>query len=210
MPKPKKNKPAEKGNHLLAQFGGFFGSTGSGKSHALLEKYREWRAVDQLQTLVWSPKELHDQYARHLRCQAYTNIHLFVKAARQGRDVVFVPSLNREVYEPRFDLFNRLAWELTPCFMIVDELHTITRATGGVPAWHYNTTMGRAQGVRILAGSQRLVLVDKDFYGAISSAWCGAQNFEDDAKASAKLVLSTHQEIMALSVSRHEAKTRSM
>lgn len=203
----KKSKPAQ-GNHLAAQFGGFFGKTGSGKSHSMWEKHLEWQAADQLQTLVWSPKEIHDKYAKKLRCKAYSDMHQLVRAARQGRDVVFVPSLNREVDEPLFNLFNRLAWALTPCCLMVDELHTITRATGGVPAWHYNTTMGRGQGLRILASSQRPAHVDKDFYGAISYAWCGAQNFEDDAKSAARLVLHTHQEILALT--EHDAFTRSM
>jgi hypothetical protein len=208
MAKPRRKKPVEKGNHLLPEFGGFFGKTGSGKSHAMWKKYLEWQALDKRQTLVWSPKEPQDDYAKLLHCKAYNNMHELVKAARQGRDVVFVPSLNREVDEPLFNLFNRLAWALTPCCMMVDELHTITRATGGVPAWHYNTTMGRGAGLRVLASSQRPAHVDKDFFGAISYAWCGAQQFEDDAKTTARLVLCTPLEI--LSLTGHDAKTRSM
>lgn len=198
-----------KGNQRKPQFAGFFGKTGSGKSHALWEKFLEWQADEKRQALVWSPKEFDahghplDDYAGRLNCRACRNIQDFVKEASKGKDVVFVPSMNRKHDEEDFGIFNRLAMALTPCRIIVDELHTVTRATGGVPAWHISTTTGRASGLSVLGSSQRPAHVDKDFFNALTYAWCGAQNFEEDAKVTARLVLAKASDILLLSGHNH-------
>ena len=203
-----KKKQPPKGNHLAAEFACFFGKTGSGKSHAMWLKHVELQAVDRRQVLCWSPKERHDNYAKRLRCKAYGSIVEVVRAAKQGRDVVYIPTLDREREEPVFDLFNRLAFAISPCEMIVEELHTITRPTGGVPSWHTTTTMGRGDGLRVLASSQRPAHVDKDFYGALSYAHVGALLFEEDAKTASKLVLVRPDEILRLEG--YSAITRTM
>ena len=46
---PHKLRP--KGNELEAQFGGFFGKMGSGKSYAMWIKHVEWQKQEQLQVL---------------------------------------------------------------------------------------------------------------------------------------------------------------
>jgi hypothetical protein len=216
MPPKRKATPprrsAAKGNHLAAEFAGFFGKTGSGKSHAMWLKHEEWQRLDHRQVLCWSPKERHDNYAKRLRCKAYADFKQAVIAARSGANVVYVPTLNRAIEEPKFDIFNRLALRLAQlnprCVMLVEELHTITKPTGGVPSWHVTTTMGRADGLRVLASSQRPAHVDKDFYGALSYAHCGALLFEEDARTASKLVLCTPQEI--LSLQGFDSRTRSM
>jgi len=203
---PRQKKPTKTGNHLAPEFAGFFGKTGSGKSTALWEKFTEWRGTKQV--LVWSPKELQDDYAKRLRCKAYRDMHTLVKAARAGKNVVFASSLNRADDEQKFDLFNRLALNLAPCIVIVDELHTVTKPTGGVPGWRNNTLIGRASGLSVLAASPRPAHVDKDFFGALSYVWVGCQLYPEDAKAVSGLVLKKPEEIMHLSG--HNAFTRSM
>lgn len=186
------------------QFGGFFGRSGSGKSHALWLKYQEWHAAWPRQTLVFSPKEFDaqgkplDNYHGKIKCKWFRDIHQFVKEARTGRHAVFVPSLDRKTDERDFDLFYRLAMALSPVITIPEELHTVTRPSGGPPAWRIANTIGRGCGLAILGSSQRPAHVDKDFFGGLSYAWCGAQNYEEDAKETAKLVLVTPADILQL------------
>lgn len=200
-------KPPKQGNQLAADFAAFFGKTGSGKSYALLKKYREWQRKKKRQVIAWSPKEPLDNYASALKCQAYTEMAQFVKAVRAGRNAVFTPPLDRVAAEPAFDLFCRLAFAVAPLIVIVEEMHTITRPTGGVPYWHKITQMGRGYGVAVLGASQRPAHVDKDFFGALSYAHCGTLLYVEDAKTAAGLLLCHHSEIMALSGYQYKSRT---
>lgn len=211
QPKKPPHKPpsrAKKGNLRAAEFAAFFGKTGSGKSYAMLKYHEEMQRKDRRQVIAWSPKERHDNYARVLRCKAYASMPDFVRAVRTGADAVFIPTLDRAAAEPLFDLFCRLAFAIAPVAVLIEELHTVTRPTGGVPMWHQVTTMGRGDGIRVLAASQRPAHVDKDFFGALSYVHCGAMLYEEDAKTAANLVLCHRSEIMALSG--YQSKTRTM
>lgn len=204
----------ESGNALLPEFALFVGKTGSGKSYAMWEKYLEWQAADPKQTLVWSPKERHDDYAGRLHCKAYTIPVEFVRAVIAGKHAVFVPTGARDENENVFDLFFcRLAMKLAvdkkqPTCLLVDEIHTVTRPNGGTQWWEELVRMGRGDGIRFLASSQRPVDVDKNFFNALSYAHVGALAYEEDAKTSAKLVRCTTAEILVLTG--FDAKTRSM
>lgn len=213
MQKKKPTQPSKptSGNHNKPEIFGFFGSTGSGKTHALREQFE---SMDKRQTLVWSPKEVDkdgnalDDYAGWLKCARYTNIAEVVIAVRNGLDVVYVPRLDRDRDTEEFDLFCELAMSRTPCTFIPEELHTVTKPNGGTPNWKIANLMGRASGLRIMASSQRPASIDKDFFSGISHAWCGRQNFEDDAKTTAKLVLAKPEQILQLK--EREALTRVM
>jgi hypothetical protein len=200
-----------KGNHLKPEVFGFFGSPGSGKSHALWQTHL---SLKKLQTLAWSPKELDskgnplDDYAGRLKCKRFTNFQEFVRESRSGRDAVFIPTRNRETDKAMFKIFCRLCLALAPVEMIVEEVQTVTDSSGGCVEWSDATLIGRGEGLRILVSSQRPANVDKDFYTAISGAWCGRQNFIEDAKTTANLVLRKYQEIMALP--EHTGLTRTM
>jgi len=211
--KPRR-KPAAKGNQLLPEFALFVGKTGSGKSYAMWNKYQEWNARDPKQTLVWSPKERHDNYAMRLRCKAHTVPAEFVRDVIAGKHAVFVPSGSRTENEKIFDLFYcRLAMKLAieqkrPTCLLVDEIHTVTRPNGGTQWWDELVRMGRGDGIRFLASTPRPIDVDKGFFGALSYAHVASLQYEEDAKTCAKLVLCSMAEVMALTG--YEAKTRSM
>lgn len=204
-------KKLTKGNHLKPEVFGFFGSPGSGKSHALWECHL---SLPKRQTLAWSPKELDskgdplDDYAGRLKCKRFTDFQMFVREARTGRDAVFVPTRIRELDEAMFRIFCKLCLRLAPIEMIVEEVQTVTKSNGGCTEWSDATLIGRGEGLRILVSSQRPANVDKDFFTAISVAWCGRQNFIEDAKTTANLVLRKYTEIMALP--EHTGLTRSM
>lgn len=209
-PTKQPSKPTS-GNHNEAEIFGFFGSTGSGKTHALRTQLE---SMDKRQTLVWSPKELDkdglplDDYAGWLKCARYTNLPELRIAMRNGLDVVYIPRLDRDRDTEEFDFFCELAMDRTPCTFIVEEAHTVTKPNGGTPNWKIANLMGRASGLRILVSSQRPAGIDKEFYSGISHAWCGRQNFEDDAKTTAKLVLAKPEQILQLK--QREALTRVM
>lgn len=196
------------GNQLEAEFGGFFGKQGSGKSHAMWLKHLEWQKKRRLQVLCWSPKEAHDNYAVRLKCKAYTDMAELVRAARHGRNVVYIPSCDRDRDWPEFDLFNRLAHALAPCELLVDELSFVTSAQGGTKAWSLTCRIKRADGVRVLASTQRPAHVDKEFYGGLTYAHVGALNYPEDAKTAATLVRAKPDDVFALTG--YQALTRTM
>lgn len=159
------------------------GASGTGKSSYikgnLLKKFRR--------LLVWSPLEETDKYAEFCGGVVTGKISELVRLVK-GKDkaIVFVPVGNDREVKKLFDLFCRIAWEMTNCTVLVEELSHVTMPSWAPPAWKKLSTGGRHKGLTIIGVSQRPANIDKDFLGNCTEIRCYRMNYENDAVVMAK------------------------
>lgn len=188
------------GNQLAARFIAILGVTGCGKTHLLrrlLAKKRRRR------TLIWSPKEVLDNYAA-----LYEGSHVvttlaearaIIRAAGRGAfHVVFRPRRNRKDDTAMFSTLCKIAMDARDLTFMVDELHTVTLPSWAPDGWSELNFMGRGFGVEVFGMSQRPASVDKDFMGSLSQIYVGRLPNPDDQKACARILGIQQEEVAAL------------
>jgi hypothetical protein len=122
-----------------------------------------------------------------------------VKAAGKGPfHIVFWPRLNRKVDEAHFNAVCKIAMLARNTCVIADEIHTVTKPSWAPDGWSELVMMGRGYGVEIFGLSQRPASMDKDFLGNCSEVWTGRLAYAEDAKAVAKTLRTTPDEILNL------------
>lgn len=177
------------------------GASGCGKSTWLRKRLGNKK---RRRTFFWSPKEKKDDYASFypgsVICRTAEEVRQLLKAAgpRGEFHIVFWPTLVRKVDELHFDVCCRMLLAVENVAVIVDELHTVTRATHASDGWSQLVMLGRASGVEIYGMSQRPAGVDKNFMGNASLTRTGRLNFPDDAASVAKSIGVKASDILAL------------
>lgn len=188
-----------KGNAHAARVVAIMGSTGSGKTQylrALLGKKRRRR------TIIWSPKEDIDNYSGLYGGTVVTTAGealALLKAAGTGTvHIVFKPRLVRSIDEAQFDAVCKMAMLARNITFVVDELHTVTRPSSAPDGWRKLVMMGRGYGAEVYGLSQRPASVDKDFFGNLSTMHARRMAYGEDAKAVARALSVSPQEVQAL------------
>jgi hypothetical protein len=192
---------ADKGNANVAKVYACMGATGCGKSTWLRSRLATKK---RRRTIFWSPKEAVDNYAAFypgtIICRTSTEVLTTIQAAGAKGEfhIVFWPTLNRKVDEKQFHVVCKIALAARNVTMVVDELHTVTRASWAPDGWSELVMMGRGFGAELFGMSQRPAGVDKDFMGNASLTRTGRLNFPADAEAVAKSLGVKPAEVLAL------------
>lgn len=190
------------GNAQEAQFTAIMGTTGCGKTTELKKRLGMKKRP---RTLIWSPKEVLDNYADFYPGSLVTSSVLqvlqAVKAAgkKGGYHVVFVPTLNQKKDMALFDVFCQIALASCKLTMVVEELHSVTQPSNAPDGWRKVNFMGRGFGVHVFGLSQRPASVDKAFMGSLSYVHCGRLPHPPDRAAMAEIIGVDKKEISELS-----------
>lgn len=176
------------GNDNAARVVGIMGATGCGKSYTLRQMLKR---PARARTLIWSPKEAIDKYAKlYAGSVTVTTASAALQALKRAGagpvHIVFVPSLARDKDQALFDAVCSFAMAAGNITVIAEEVHTVTRPNRAVDGWSKLIMMGRAYGCEVFALSQRPASIDKDFFSNMSLLHVGRMNFDDDVKTCAK------------------------
>lgn len=189
------------GNQQQAHFVAIIGATGCGKTTELKKRLA---AKKRTRTLIWSPKEALDNYAKYYKGAVVTRsvsevLDIVRKAGKGGAfHVVFVPTLNQKKDMSAFDVFCKIALAAGNLTMVVEELHSVTQASNAPDGWRKINFMGRGYGVHVFGLSQRPASVDKAFMGSLSFLHVGRLPHPPDGKAVAEVMGIDRAEVAAL------------
>lgn len=195
-------KPQVKGNSLEAEFHGLIGVTGCGKTYELKKRLKKLKTS---RTLIWSPKEVIDNYAAfYPRSVVVTTvkevIEILSKAGKTGGfHIVFKSTLNQRKDTELFNVVCKALLIARNVVIVVEELHTVTTASHACDGWRHVCFMGRGFGLHVFGLSQRPASVDKAFMSSLSSLYVGRLEEEPDQKVMAKKLKVPLEEVMALS-----------
>lgn len=183
---PQGARPVNKGTANDAKIIAVIGASGVGKSSFIKADLLKPAMRSSAGLLIWSPLEKTDNYAGFCRGVTVRKVSDLVQAIKAGkRAVVYVPSGDDKSVKRQFDLFCRIAWELTGWTILVEELSRVTMPSWSPPAWRNLSTAGRHQGLTLIGVTQRPANVDKDFLGNCSEIRCYRVNYDNDAKVMA-------------------------
>jgi len=176
------------GNDQQARIYAFLGSSGCGKTTAMLKMLARPKRH---RTLVWSPKEVIDNYAGRwpgsVVVRSAMEVLNALKAAGKGElHLVFVPPIERKARERLFDATCQIALKARNLSFIAEELHTVTRASWAPDGWTELVSMGRGYGIEVMGCSQRPASMDKDFLGNCSLVRVGRLSYPEDCKTVSK------------------------
>lgn len=187
------------GNGHEAQVFAYLGSTGAGKTTAMLKDMGNPRRL-----VVWSPKEEIDDYAGRwpgtfLVQTAGELLAILKRAGEKGRfKAVIRPPVERKKAEKLFDVVCRIVMHGRNVTFIAEELHTVTRGSWAPDGWSELIMMGRGYGAAIYGCSQRPASMDKDFLGNCSRVRSGRLTYDEDCKAVAKALRVQPEEVAGL------------
>lgn len=158
----------------------FFGTSGSGKSHAIKQTIKNDKRV-----LVFDPEGEYQAEG----FKPFNRPAEFVKAVAEskGQPVRYALEANGA---KAFDIFCRVVMQAAgadkPLTCVVDELAGVTTITKAPPSWHTVLTRGRKYGVRVRAGAQSPTEIDKTLLRQRSHLWVGHMTRRDDWQYMAK------------------------
>lgn len=191
-------------NSKDANFVGILGATGCGKTTELKRQIGKLPARVKRRSLIWSPKERHDNYAGLfpgsvvVRTAAAVLEHV-KKAGKAGAfHLVFVPTLDQKKDMALFDVVCKIVLAAENVLFIAEEMHSVTTASNAPHGWRKLNFMGRASGVYVFGLSQRPASCDKAFMGSLSFLHCGRLPYPEDQKAIARAMGIQQGEIAAL------------
>ncbi|TAJ76108.1 MAG: hypothetical protein EPO42_13290 [Gallionellaceae bacterium] len=189
------------GNDRAAHFVAIIGATGCGKTTELKKRLG---AKKRPRTLIWSPKEVLDNYAALFAGSVVTRsiaevLQIVQKAGKGGFHVVFVPTLNQRTDMAAFSTFCKIALAAGNLTMVCEELHSVTQASNAPDGWRKVNFMGRGFGLDVFGLSQRPASVDKAFMGSLSFVHVGRLPHPPDQKAMAEVIGVDRSEVAALS-----------
>jgi len=175
------------------------GMTGTGKTLWLMQKLNR---PARKRLLIWSPKEIIDDYAGRFGGQIVKSTSDALEKARSAGlgafCLVFVPPGTRAKDAKLFSAFCEIARDVKNCTVIVEELHTVTQPSWAPDGWSKLCLMGRGYGVEIFALSQRPASCDKDFFGNCTLYHTGRLGYLEDAKVMARLLNVAPTDLMEL------------
>ena len=194
MPRsPRQKRPPRPLNS--ANIIGVIGASGTGKGLYCKERLRASASAPL--TLIWSPLEQTDRYAALLSAKLTGSIPALVDAIRGGsRCVVYVPKPDQVAEQ--FELFCRIVWECESCRALVEEVGRVTSPGYAPTHWRNLTTAGRHRRIELIATAQRPAHIDKDFVGNCTEVRCFRVNYEEDARAMARVLRVPFDTLMDL------------
>lgn len=183
------------GVEATAHIEAVLGASGSGKSSYVKGEVRRDKPA---RLLVFDPDAEWGEFGRQ-----FTSVQDVINAFRAaGQDgparVVFVPSPDPKTAVTQFDVICRIAFAAERLTFVVDELKLVTTPSRSPVGWGMLTGRGRKRGIRIYGLSQRPASIDKDFLGNCSFVRTGRLMYDDDAKAVARCVRTTPDELLEL------------
>lgn len=151
----------------------FFGTSGSGKSHAIKQTIKGEKRV-----LVFDPE---GEYSAE-GFEAFDSVHQFSERVKTNKGPARL-SLEANGMDA-FMLFCRIAWkdaeEGNAPTVVVDELAGVTTVSKAPKEWHTILTRGRKYGVKVRAGAQSPTEIDKTLLRQRSHLWAGHMTRRDD------------------------------
>lgn len=158
------------------------GASGSGKT-----AYLRWLLAKEKprRLMVWDTM---DQYADLAATAADMRALVALVKGQRRFAVRYVPTGDPDQVAARFDAFCAIAYALGEVCLVVEELQTVTKPSWAPAHWSACTLRGRHRGLSIYGAAQRPSLVDKNFFGNATFAWCGRLNFDADISTMAGLV----------------------
>ena len=150
----------------------FFGTSGSGKSHAIKETIKKENRV-----LIFDPEGEYQAEG----FKPFERVGDFAKAVASNPDKMrYTLEANGQA---AFDMYCRIVWQSLqdrPCVCVVDELAGVTTSAKAPPAWHTLLTRGRKYGLKVRAGAQSPTEIDKTLLRQRSHLWIGHMTRRDD------------------------------
>ena len=187
------------GNANRAEIVAVMGMTGTGKTQWLIQRISKPK---RRRLLVWSPKEVIDQYGARFRGAVVTSAEdmrqRMIKAGTGPVCLVFSPPGARKKDTGLFSSFCEIARAAGNLTVIVEELHTVTQPSAAPDGWSKLCLMGRGYGVEIYALSQRPASCDKDFFGNCTMYHTGRLGYLEDAIVMGRLLNVAPTTIMEL------------
>lgn len=187
------------GNANRAEICAVLGMTGTGKTQWLIQRIARPKRK---RLMIWSPKEVIDNYAQRFGGQKVTSAKQCLDAAIASRGgsmvIVFAPPGARKADTMLFSQFCEIAMKARNVTVIVEELHTVTKPSAAPDGWAKLCMMGRGYGAEIFALSQRPASCDKAFMGNLSFIHSGRLGYEEDAKVVGKLLNLPHGDLLNL------------
>lgn len=178
------------GNSYQAQIHGLMGATGCGKSTEFKKRLAE---KPRPRTLIWSPKEKHDNYAAYFKGSVVVRRpvevgRILLNAGARDFHIVFKPTDDMDEAQDKRDFCKvcKMILAAGNCTMAVDELHTVTSPSRAETGWKLLNSMGRASMIDVFGMSTRPAQVDKQFLGNLSSLYVGRLSYYEDQQAMAR------------------------
>lgn len=165
------------------------GASGSGKSAYIKQQIRKGSPK---RLIVFDPMGEYGDLAHPVEAlQA-------VASAAKGKtfSLAFKPAAAKAAEQ--FDLVCRIAYAAGDCWMVVDELATVTKPSWAPPGWADCSMRGRHRGMTVIGASQRPASIDKHFFGNATLIRTGRLNFAADIKTLANVLHVDGAEISKL------------
>lgn len=144
---------------LEANHCGFFGTTGSGKTHWLL-RHPAWDICKR--SLMWDPEGSLKASTRIRSADALKRFYNGHRAFSKSFNAAFTPDIFNE---ENFELFCQVCFKLghaaNPLLVAVEELADVARVGKASPYWGQLSRKGRKYGTTILYASQKPQEIDK-------------------------------------------------
>ncbi|MEX1057043.1 MAG: type IV secretory system conjugative DNA transfer family protein [Natronospirillum sp.] len=159
--------------NLSADIVAFFGATGSGKTHNMLQDCKADKrilAFDPTGTLSGQGFEGFSDFGAWFRA-----------AVNSGPGRYALQLTGPKHFSAWCEAVMAMADARRPCTVLVDELGAVTTPTKAPEHWHNLISLGRKYGLKIRAGAQRAPEIDKTLIGNKSGLWIGFQSREADA-----------------------------
>jgi len=167
------------------------GAPGSGKSAYIKQRIRVEKPR---RLIIFDPQ---GEYTEHGRPMA--TVQGVLEAAKAPAfKVAFQPAGDIEAQRSQFDVLCRIAYAAGDCWLVAEELATVTKAGSAPAGWTVATLKGRHKGMVIFGASQRPAAVDKNFWGNATLIRTGRLNFEGDVKTLANVLAVKPADIINL------------
>lgn len=165
------------------------GASGSGKGVYIKQKIRQAKPK---RLMVFDPMGEYGEFCTIVKTMAE------VLAAVKNKHFRIALKPDSAKINEQFDLFCKIAYAVGDCWLVVDELALVTKASYAPPAWADVSMRGRHRGLTVIGASQRPASIDKHFFGNSTIIRTGRLNFEADIKTLANVLRVTANEISDL------------
>lgn len=178
----------------VAEIVAVMGATGAGKSMYIKGRIRKEKPA---RLLIWDPEGEYEGFGRDVSSLGEL-VKLLQGAGRKSFRFVFRPVDDLSKAKKQFDMFCNIAFAAKDLRLIAEELKFVTSPSYAPPGWSKINLRGRKHGITVIGTSQRPASIDKDFLGNATLVRAGRMNYEEDAKAVAKVLGVPVQDVMLL------------
>lgn len=179
---------------LEAEIVAVMGATGAGKSLYIKGRIKREKPA---RLLIFDPEGEYEGFGREVSSMGDL-VKLLKKVGAGPFRFVFRPADDLAAAKKQFDLFCSIAFAAKNLWLIAEELKFWTSPSYAPPGWSKVNLRGRKHGLTVIGASQRPASIDKDFLGNATLVRAGRMNYEEDARAVAKVLGVAPDEIMGL------------